>query len=152
MPSFGASRPSITPNTSNDNWTLSADTAGDLGMVRMYNWGGEATTSTAMATRWTRPNTNGVTATAGTGEPHTPGHATHNCTFATGWTTQPVLPAAGNELNAVSWNAHGGVGFIALPLSAPWYVWESVANQSEISCRNTVGTATSSYGLVWEEA
>lgn len=150
MPTFSHYRESITPNTSNDNWTITAGTAGDLGKILAISWGGEATTSTAMATRWTRPSTNGTTPVAGVNEPHNGSYATPLLSTATSWTTQPTLVAASN-LHSQSWNAHGGLGYIALPLASPWMVQNGVTGSDEVSCRNSTGTATSSYGLTWEE-
>lgn len=155
MAMFSGGVQSITPSTSDDNWTLEADTAGDVAMVRAFGWGGQLTTSTGFVTRWTPPMTAGVGAgTAITVAAHNPNRGANIVPlYSTYATTQPVLESAGvADLHNQAWNAHGGLGYIALPLAAPWIVINGVA-QASISCRNTAGTTatSSSYTVTFEE-
>lgn len=154
MPGFSAERGAFTPATSNDNWTLFADTAGDVGEVMAFGWGGRLTTSTGYRTRWCRPSTAGVgAATALANEAYTPGYATPLCIVASTFaTTQPALPADPDNLFAIDWNAHGGVGYIVLPLDGRWKVINGVL-QGQISCRNVAGVDAngSSYSVSWME-
>ena len=53
MAVYGISRTSVSPSITNDNWTLDAG-FGKSGKVLEVTWGGELTTSTAMATRIAR--------------------------------------------------------------------------------------------------
>ena len=155
MSMFSGGVQSITPSTVSDNWTLEADVAGDVASIRSFGWGGQLTTSTGFVTRWTRPSTAGVG--AGTEidvSEHNPNKATNIVPLYSVYaTTQPVLQSAGvQDLHNQGWNAHGGLGFIALPLAAPWIVINGVA-QASISCRNTTGTTatSSSYHVTFEE-
>lgn len=155
MPTFSGGNGAFTPSTSNDNWTLLAGTAGQIGKVVSFNWGGRMTTSTGYRTRWVRPTTAG----SGAATALTLGYAQPNYTTAdlvlasTFATTQPVLPVdpAGN-LYAQDWNAQGGVGAIVLPLANPWWIIDGLL-QSQLSCRNVAGTDAngSTYGVTWEE-
>ena len=65
----------------------------------------------------------------------------------------PAVPTldAGN-LFVTSWNAHGGVGRILFdPTEWILLIGAAATSASTLSCRNSVGTATSSFGCVWEE-
>src|SRR5687768_2440771 len=98
---------SITPATTDDNWFITAG-AGEVGAVLEVHWGGEATTSTAMATRVARSSGQAGAATAGSVAKLAPNNPTNLLTFGTTFaTTQPTLDAG--DLFAESWNAHGGV-------------------------------------------
>lgn len=144
MARYSGVRRSITPNTSNDNWTLNA-AANESGRVIEVHWGGETTTSTAMNTRVAR-STGGTTLTAGSVakiHPNSPTNAIDFCTSA--WSVQPT-PDAG-DLFCESWNAHGGV---VRWLAAPGEEFILIG-AALISCRNSNGTATSTYGVIWEE-
>lgn len=140
---------SITPSTSDDNWTLDAVSAG-LGKVKEVNFGGEATSSTAMATRVARANgeaggqtTGNVQNLEGQGVP------SNDVDFVTTYaTTQPTL-ASGN-LFSLSWNCHGGaVRWLADPEEEIWVITGQTLDL--ISCRNSTGTGTSSYDTKWLE-
>lgn len=139
---------SITPATTDDNWGLTAGT-GKSGKVIEVHWGGETTTSTAMCTRVARSSgqTGATTAvTVAKTHPNSPtaGFVVES-TFAT---TQPTLDAG--DLFAESWNAHGGVvRWLAAP--GEEFVLIGAATETVISCRNSVGTATSTYGALFEE-
>ena len=148
---FTFGRSGITPNTANDNWTLFADTAGDIGRVKEFGWGGEVNTGTIMRTRVVRPTTAGATITAGTPGSSDVRALTARLAVATGWTTQPVIPADGTgELYVTSWNAFGGViRWLAAP-EDQMYLTNGLLT-AQISCRNAVGTALSSYNVNWDE-
>jgi hypothetical protein len=152
MPGFAAERGAFTPATTQDNWTLDADTAGDVGEVDAFGWGGRLTTSTGYRTRWTRPTTAGAsTFTAITNEAKTPGYATPLNRIGT-FATAPVLATDPDNLFGIDWNAHGGVGYIVLPLDGRWRFINGVL-QGQISCRNVAGTDAngSSYSVSWME-
>ena len=154
MPAYQAAVSTFTPSLTDDNWTLEGDTAGDYGEVVAIGWGGELTTSTGYRTRWVRPTTSGVGAgTAGTPEDHSPGYSTPLISFFTTYaTTQPVLPASPIALFLQSWNEHGGLGYVALPLASPWLIRNGLL-QDSISCRNLAGVDAngSSYQVTWNE-
>lgn len=154
MPVFSGGRLGFTPATNAINWALDADAAGDIGKIISIGWGGELTTSTGYRTRWARAAAAPVGAgTAITAEGHHPGYATPQCGLnSTYATTDPTMPASPIALHSQSWNAHGGLGYVALPLAAPWYVINGVDNDI-IVCQNDAGTDAngSSYTLSWEE-
>lgn len=143
----------ITPDTGNDNWSLNA-AANESGCVLEVHWGGQATTSTAMQTSIAR-SASGSTLTAGDVQKLHPNTPTNLMDFVKntggadgGWTTQPTLTAG--ALFAESWNAHGGVvRWLAAP--GEEFVIIGAATPAQMSCRNAVGTATSSYGVIWQE-
>ena len=152
MPSFSGNQGAHTPSTTQDNWTLDADTAGDVLKVVSIGWGGRLTTSTGYRTRWVRPTTagTGIFTALGT-EVHSPGYPTPLGAFGT-FGTAPVLPSDPDALHAQDWNAHGGVGYVVLPLSSPWWVINGLLTD-HLSCRNVAGVDAngSSYSLTWEE-
>lgn len=153
MPAFTVERGAHTPATNQDNYTLDANTTGDVMEVVAIGWGGRLTTSTGYRTRWVRPSTAGTGIfTALTEGDHNPGYGTPLGRAGT-YATAPVLGTdpAGN-LFAVDWNAHGGLGYVALPLAAPWKIIAGVG-QGQISCRNIAGTdaSGSNYSATWQE-
>ena len=154
MARYAGSVLGLTPSTTDDNWTLSADATTKSGKIIEFSWGGEVTTSTLMRTRVTRAAQQ-VTFGGGTAGNVTKLHpraATNVIDFVTTFdTTQPVLAAG--DLFATSWNAHGG---IVRWLSQPGEEFVMIgtaaaAIDNTISCRNSVGTALSSYACIWEE-
>lgn len=152
MPSFSAHNGAFTPATTQDNWNLEMDTAGDFGKVVAIGWGGRLTTSTGYRTRWVRPTTAGSGVfTALSNEAHTPGYATPLGRVGT-FATASTLPTDPDNLWAQDWNAHGGVGYIIMPLASPWWVANGVLT-GQLACRNVAGTDAngSSYGLTWDE-
>ena len=154
MPTYHGARTAFTPATNSDNWALEGLTAGDVGHIIAIGWGGELTTTTGYRTRWVRPTTDGVGAiTAITAEDHNPSYSTPLLAFGhTYATTQSVLPAEPIALFSQSWNAHGGLGYVALPLASPWRIINGVL-ESTICCRNLAGVDAngSSYQVTWEE-
>ncbi|MBW3538760.1 MAG: hypothetical protein KY476_00670 [Planctomycetes bacterium] len=145
MRGFPATRASITPVLTDDNFTLVAGSS-ESAQVKEVHFGGEATTSTAMHTRVAR-STGGNTATTGTPGKLHPHSGANAIDFATGWTTQPTIDAAPTTLFGESWNAHGGVVRWLADIGEEFVL----IGAGNISCRNSVGTGTSSYGVVWEE-
>lgn len=143
MPTYTSGNGAFTPSTSQDNWTLDAQTAGVFGKIVAIGWGGSLTTSTAYRTRWTRPTTIGSsTFTALTNAYHQPNYTSVGSRVGT-FATAPVLASdpAGN-LWAQNWNAQGGVGMIVMPLANPWWISQGILT-GQISCRNIQGTDAS---------
>lgn len=139
---------SITPATNDDNWALTAG-AGKSGKIQEVSWGGEVTSSAAMCTRNARSSGQTGATTAATQAKTHPNSPTSGLVVATTFaTTQPTLDAG--NLFAISWNAHGGV---VRWLAAPGQEWVIIgaATETVISNRNSVGTSTSTYGLIWAD-
>lgn len=154
MSGFSANQGAHTPSTTQDNWTLEADGAGEVGMVSSIGWGGRLTTSTGYRTRWVRPSTagSGIFTAVGAIQGEGPNvAATALLRFGT-FATAPTLPADPAALHAQDWNGHGGLGYIVLPLATPWYVINGVS-AGQLSCRNVAGVdaSGSSYGVHWSE-
>lgn len=138
----------ITPDTADDNWTLTAGT-GKSGKIIEIHWGGGVTASAAMLTRVARSSGQTGNATAGNTELIHPNSPAKGFGFATTFaTTQPTLEAG--DLWAENWNAHGGVvRCLFAPGEEPVLIGAAV--ELCVSCRNSTGTSTSTYGTVWEE-
>ena len=153
MWTYSGSTGAITPQVGNtsvpSNWTLDAVDAG-IGKIKEFYWGGGATTSTAMHTRVSRASgevggqtTGNVSEYGGADQP------ANKVNFVTSYaTTHPTLDAA--DIFSMSWNAHGGVvRWLADPDEEIWV--QTGQTLDLITCKNTVGTATSSYGVIWSE-
>ena len=146
---YSGSVRSITPSTTDDNYTLDAVSAG-IGRLKEIHFGGEATTSTAMHTRVARANAEAggqnlgnVAKMEGQGVPSN--DIDFNLTYDT---TQPTLNAA--DIYTESWNCHGGVfRWLADPEEEIWLITGQTLDL--ISCRNSVGVGTSSYSGKWLE-
>ena len=139
---------SLTPSLTDDNWALAAG-ASESCRVLEVSWGGESTTTTAMATRVARSDSQTGATTAGSVAKGHPNAATNLVAFATTFaTTQPTLNAG--DLFMTSWNSHGGV---VRWLAAPGEEFVLIGATTEIciSCRNSVGVGVSSYGTAWIE-
>lgn len=153
MATFSGGNGAFTPSTTADNWVLDANTAGDVGKVVAIGWGGRLTTSTGYRTRWARPSTNATgTFTSLNPQAGTPG-ASPTCQLGT-FATNTTLPADPANLFAQDWNAHGGLGYVVLPLASPWYVVSSAtAGHQQIACRNVAGVdaSGSNYTATWDE-
>jgi hypothetical protein len=150
MAQYTGSQLGITPATGVANWILQA-ASGVGGFIKEVVYGGEVTTSTAMRTRIARDSALGTgSATAGNvqkGSSHSPSNGVaFNTTYAT---TQPTIVAG--SLWATSWNAHGGVVRMLVDPSEIFDVYDAGAASSSIECRQDIGTATSSFVLVWLE-
>jgi hypothetical protein len=137
--------------TNANNITLAADTAGDVGAMKMISWGGRGTTSTGYRTRWGRATTNGVTPSAITNG-NSNSNQTSTCTANT-YSTAPVLAADPAALFAIDWNLVGGGGVIILPIGGEWFVVGTAAPYAQIACGNIAGADAnlSSYGITWLE-
>lgn len=128
-------------------WVLET-VSGILARVVEVSWGGEVTTSTAMRTRIARDSAIGTGArTAGNLQKTNLKSPANGAFFSTTYgSTQPTISAG--ALFGTSWNAHGGV---VRWLAAPGEEFE-IVDAISLECRQDVGTATSSYGVVFEEA
>lgn len=141
--------PSIAASTTDDNWTLAAS-ANESCRILAVNCSGEVTTSAAMATKWTRSTGQNGATTAGNVEKAHPNHVTNTVEFATTYaTTQPTLNSG--ALLQTSWNAHGGIFYWHAGAPDEEWVLIGAATNVNISSRQTVGTSTSSYGVIWRE-
>jgi hypothetical protein len=153
MANFSAQNGAFTPATNTDNYTLDADTAGDVGKVKMISWGGRGTTSTGYRTRWTRPSTNASSTFTSLVPVSSAPTVAVTCRCGT-FATAATLPSDPSNLFAIDWNVLGGGGVIVLPIGGEWIVTNSAtAGHQQISCRNVAGTdaSLSSYGIQWEE-
>lgn len=140
---YAGSNPGITPNTSNDNWSLNTG-SGETGRIYEFQMGGEVTTSTAMRTVVAR-SSGGTTPTTGNVQKIHPSSPTNLIDFVTSWSAQPSLTAG--SLVTIGWNAHGGsIRWLAAPGEEL-----IILASAQVSCRNSIGTAQSSYGLIWGE-
>jgi hypothetical protein len=140
-------RLSITPATTTDNWTLDAG-SGEVGRIIEVTVSGEIATSGAMATRVAKSSgASGALTTISTIMKPFPSAPTNAIDFGTPYAvTQPTLDAG--AWFARSWNAHGGyIHYWADPAYEALYF----IGAKTVSCRNTVGTSTSSYTVRWEE-
>lgn len=140
----------ITPSAGVANWVLEG-TSTAAGRILEVSWGGEATTTTAMRSRIARDSAVGTGArTAGNVQKVNQLSPANGIFFSTTYaTTQPTISAG--ALFGVSWNAHGGVvRWLAAPGEEFIIHYNGAANLS-VECRADVGTATSSYAVVWDE-
>ena len=151
MARYSGDRASITPGTGVANWVLET-VAGVNANVQEVSWGGETTTSTAMRTRIARDTIVGTgSRTAGNVQKlnqHSPANAAF---FSTTYATlQPTILVG--ALFGTSWNAHGGVvRWLAAP-GEEFNIYDAGATTASLECRSDVGTATSSYDVIWEES
>lgn len=148
---------SLTPTLNVANWVLELNPGSGqaVAFIQEFHWGGQATTSTAMQTRIARDSAVGtgartagnvqrldqIVTTAGNG-------AFFTTTYAS---TQPSI--VNGALWGSSWNANGGVIRVLLAKEEEFFMYanQSASVTSSIECRADVGTATSSYGVVWAE-
>lgn len=158
MPSFAGGNGNFTPSTTNDNYTLDAQTTvGGPIRVTMVGWGGSNTSSNGYRTRWTRATTLGSgTLTQITAAGNNPSFTTSASALVSAYgTAQPVLAAdPGANLYATDWNNQGGSGILVLPIAQAWWlVANGGVSKQQLSCRNTKGTDAnlSSYQIMWEE-
>ncbi len=131
-------------------WVLETVAAVQADIIEV-SWGGEVTTSTAMRTRIARDSATGTGArTAGNVQKGNQHSATNGAFFSTTYaTSQPTIVAG--ALFGTSWNAHGGVvRWLAAP-GEEFNLYDATAANCNVECRDDVGTATSSYAVVWNE-
>lgn len=139
-----------TPSAGVANWVLEV-VSGVEARVLEVSWGGEVTTSTAMRTRIARDSAVGTgSRTAGNSQKLNQHSPTQSGFFSTTYATlQPTIVAG--ALFGTSWNAHGGVvRWLAAP-GEEFQIYDNGAANASLECRADVGTATSSYHVVWEE-
>lgn len=157
MAKFNGFVSSLTPSINVANWVLELNpgSGSAVAYINEFSWGGQATTSTAMQTRIARDSAVGtgartagnvqrldqIVTTAGNG-------AFFTTTYAS---TQPSIVAG--ALWGTSWNANGGVIRVLLDKDEEFLMYANQAASvfTSIECRADVGTATSSYGVIWSE-
>jgi hypothetical protein len=155
MPILSASRSNFLTSAT-CNWGLWADTAGDAGTILRINWGGEASATQAMRTRWCRPSTVATASTALTvGQSGSARAVTSLCSFVV-LTTALVLPTNVDEcLHQTSWNAFGGLGGYSMDDQEAWDILQAATGFTQIICAQTAGIAVAapvmSAGCVWRE-
>lgn len=154
MAHFTGGNGAFTPSTSTDNWTLDGNaTAGGMGKVKLFGWGGRGTTSTGYRTRWTRPTTNALSTFTSLVPQTSNPLATPICRLGS-FATAAVLATDPSNLFAQDWNVLGGGGVVVLPIGGEWFVvFSATAGHQQVSCRNVAGTdaSISEYTVQWEE-
>ena len=147
MAMYSGTRSGMTPNTSNDNLTLTPASTRMVRFVEVF-LGGEATSSTVNRTAISRTTTVGVTPTAQTPEQMNLSSVAAVSTLATNWTTQPVI--ATTPILIFAYNAFGGVvRWVAAPGQEIFLL--STSTLGQLSNRNGSGTGVISLHEVWEE-
>ncbi len=144
---FGGTNSTITPTVGAPNISLES-AASEFAAVMEFSWGGEVTTSTVMNTSFSRAAEGvGAPATAITAQLFAENQAAVSLVVSGGDHATTVPAKSTGDLWATSWNAHGGViRWLAAP--GEEVIMLGVAT---VVLENSVGTATSSYGLVWLE-
>src|SRR5262245_28759012 len=151
MPQYTASRGAVSGVTfaaTTDVIIIEAAT-NKVAKILEIGWAGEATTTTAMRTRFTRASTAGTAITGtvdvqGQSDAQTPGASLGTSS------TSPTY-AAGSLIPFNSWNAHGGVvRWLANPGEEFWLI-QGVAALKQAAIRNEVGAPTGTAGLVFIE-
>lgn len=151
MAKFSGDRASITPSTGVANWVLETVSTVQADVMEV-SWGGETTTSTAMRTRIARDTIVGTgSRTAGNVQKLNQHSPANGAFFSTTYATlQPTILVG--ALFGTSWNAHGGVvRWLAAP-GEELNIYDAGATTASLECRADVGTATSSYDVIWSEA
>jgi hypothetical protein len=150
MPVFVGARAGAIFSATTDVMHLYA-ASGELSEVLEVGWGGEATTTTAMRTRFTRATTAGTSPTTNTDNQQLDQQGTAATAKIDSVTTvtSPTY-AAGSLFPEQSWNGHGGVvRWLASPDQKITLVGAAAA--AHISIRNEVGSLTGSAGWIWRE-
>jgi hypothetical protein len=131
-------------------------TAGQIGKVKMFNWGGDGTSLVGYISRIARVTTapTGAATNGLIGLASNPGAvalATYPLSYAT---TQPIS-VADTSLFKQNWNVQGGGGAIVLPIGGEWCFLGGALSTiySQIAWGNVTGADAnlSSYGMTWEE-
>lgn len=158
MAQFASGTPAtFTPTASTttcNSWVLATTTVGQVAAIKMFNWGGNGTTSTGYRTRWARGNNTPVTLSAYViaNTQNTP--VTAQATIGT-YTGTPATAAADTNLFSQSWNLLGGGGAIVLPIGGEWRCIGGALGTAfdSICCGNVTGADAnlSNYGCQWEE-
>ena len=150
MATYSGFAAGITPSAGVANLVLES-VSGVSGSIKEVSWGGEVTTSTAMWTRLARDSVVGTGSRTAASVQKANMHSPANGLFlsTTYGTTQPTIVAG--ALFGTSWNAHGGVvRWLADPTEV-FVVYDAAAANASLEIRADVGTATSSYHVVWME-
>jgi len=146
MGAYSGIRRSIAPSLTTDNWTLVTG-AGESGKVYDIGFSGEMSVSTPMQTRVARSSGQAGAETLGSVAKLHVNSVANLISFVTSFLTTQAALDAGDLIPLGSWNANGGViRWAALPGEEL-----IILSSANISCRNSVGTGTSSYGVVWSE-
>ncbi len=131
-------------------------TAGQIGKVKMINWGGRGTSLVGYRSRVARVTTapTGAATNGLIGLASNPGAvalATYPLSYAT---TQPIS-VADTSLFSQAWNVQGGGGVVVLPIGGEWgFVGGALSTiYSQIAWGNVTGADAdlSNYGMTWEE-
>lgn len=139
----------LTPSSSDDNWTMDAIIDEYAEIIKMLV-AGEETASAVIAGRIARSSSSagGQSALIDVQNLHPHSNAASIELIATYVTTQPTLTAG--AIIPYTLNAHGGVVVeIQDPNARP-----QVVGLETVSCRNDVGVSAaeqSSYGITWHE-
>lgn len=153
MAQFTASQLNLSVAASATNlqyWVLTELTAGNIGSVKMVNWGGGDTSLIAIATRWARVNNTPASAAALAVSSSSPG-ITPNGSVNT--YTTAATGATGGFLQQ-NWNSQGGGGVVVLPIGGEWRVSGGAlgTTYNQIGCGCTTGTSSNiTFGVQWEE-
>lgn len=152
MAKYGAVRPdadgsAFAPSAPGNNWVLEEIASHNCKIIE-WEFGGETTTSTAMRTRIARDNgsVGSGARTSLTQSKYNPNSAAANAFVVSSYaSTQPT--AESGSLFGLAWNANGGaIRWSANPFEEP-----IIIGSSSIICRQVIGTANSTYGLVFAE-
>lgn len=140
--------------TANGHISASARTANGnfCRMVEVY-WGGEATSTTALAMAVRRHTTIGSTPTDRTPSPLNPASVASTWKWFQTASTQPTVAATATIEHVLSLggNAFGGiVRWVAAPEEEIW-VYSNAANTNELSLSPVTGTAVASGHLILEQ-
>lgn len=156
MAVFNVQRGSFTPvahATQADIHVLTALTAGIIGKVKMFQFGGRSLVSTGYRTRWGRVNNTPATPSVlpiATANPN----AVALCSVNT-YVTQATLAADPAALFAQDWNSLGGGGIVNLPFGGEWMIAGGALGTAfnQIACGNIAGgeAGVTSYGIAWSE-
>lgn len=158
MAQFGSVTPATFTPAANANdvnhLVVTFLTAGDMGKIKAFNWGGSGTSLVGYITRWARVTNTPVTASARliqtSGSPSITPKGT--CNTYTGTSAQATADAA---LFKTNWNVQGGGGTIVLPIGGEWALTGGALGSAynQIGCGNNAGADAnlSNYGFIWEE-
>ena len=153
MPQYTASRGAVSGLTfaaTTDVIVIEAGT-NRMATVIEIGWGGEATTSTAMRTRFTGATTAG-TAITGTVDVQKRSPATDPTQAATlGVSSTSPTYGAGSMLPIMSWNAHGGIMRWIAAQGEEFVLIQAVTTGKQAALRNEVGAATGTAAIVFVE-
>ncbi len=150
---YSATRNGHTPSLTLPNYAIEADAVGDYASIIAIGWGGSGTTSDGYITRWVRGTIASVGGTPIVAQQHSPGAQVAQCQFAHTFATAPTDPGVTLGLHIQNWNGHGGLGYLALPIAAPWFILNGNITDMNVLCQNDdgEGASLSSYSGTWTE-